>query len=992
MSVIHQMYCTHCTHGSSALERRQGEIAARMLGYSVRASSLEGDPLKQAYRQVERYVSYHLPKDTPSEQKLQLTAATAPKRLIFVPAAGPLQVIGQVCYRGRDTEGRPGSYFAHLLCRDADSQGERWNLLDALRLWQAPNWVAEDSPEHPFVLPALNSLEELAGDQQAHVNDRKIVAFLRGDDRSFGTRLPDRWRDLAPTRRTETLKKVLSALVNVGTTRRQAVIVAVEPEVAALLFYAVGRLLPPGELRESVSMSTFESATDRLTTTLAATTFANPATVEFRADSLRGRGIVVNTFSNMEADPEAASAYVERMIRRLLEKGPDVVDQSLEMLAASKPERIETLDDFAGTEEAIRRLFQAKGGKCELPWRSDPCLTDFARRLTWERLAAIQGTEATLDSLCGRQNHMIVLELAGTVAPGTEIDRAYRYLLKKLPEEKIAPFVAHPEVDETWKIELLQSHICARGKTPRRCEWVWDEDEQQTPLNAEQRDAIAVGVIAHLPASAAVALLTGLNAQRRLVAAERLFSIGDDANDRWNVFAEVVRRLDAGSLIGLWQRLEDRLFEVPAPVGKAISERLHDVLNTLHEHAAEFSQRLNFLQAGRRWLDDSNETERLAAWTDCRDAMVELIAMKEPSGWTQLTANKRLEVAAQCMTEAAIQAMPPESLEDDRQGGAKQERLRAIGRHLAGGEEFLPTAQWQYEAIWKKIGWRIEMGSWPSAPLRKLARGPAQRQQIWIAAGIAALVILGVLAIFGLAKIGTVSSNSQGLVVERAATRTQQEGEAAADSIEVSTPPEPDGLSDGALSQAPLGDGEQEPGGNEGVSEPIVFRRGPIENEPTEEIGAPDDRVHVEKPLVTIDGSFAANMSSIADLKPPVVALVALQVCGADGNPLPEWVLTQYTIGAVVREQSDLRVARNLDFEDLTTKDEAELHDGVEKVLVQFRFVRKPRAVVSESGVTIVTSYSWAEVPIEPARRYDIRFALAPSAITELRSLAAEEE
>ena len=55
MSVIQQMYCTHCTHGSSALERRQGDLAARMLGYSVRAGSLEGDALRQIYRQVEHF-------------------------------------------------------------------------------------------------------------------------------------------------------------------------------------------------------------------------------------------------------------------------------------------------------------------------------------------------------------------------------------------------------------------------------------------------------------------------------------------------------------------------------------------------------------------------------------------------------------------------------------------------------------------------------------------------------------------------------------------------------------------------------------------------------------------------------------------------------------------------------------------------------------------------------------------------------------------------
>ena len=75
-----------------------------------------------------------------------------------------------------------------------------------------------------------------------------------------------------------------------------------EPEVAALLFYGVGRLIPPGKLREAVSVSTFEASTDRLTTVLAATTFCNPPAAEFRAEALRGRGLAINTFNGLSPD------------------------------------------------------------------------------------------------------------------------------------------------------------------------------------------------------------------------------------------------------------------------------------------------------------------------------------------------------------------------------------------------------------------------------------------------------------------------------------------------------------------------------------------------------------------------------------------------------------------------------------------------------------------------------------------------------------------
>lgn len=990
MSVIHQMYCTHCTHGSSALEQRQGEISARMLGYSVRASSLEGDALRQAYRQVERYVSYHLPKDTPGEQKLLLTAATAPQRLIFIPMAGAWQVIGLVCYRQRDTEGRPGSYFAHLLCREIASKGEPWTLLDALRLWQAPHWVMEDSAEHPFVLPSFDSLDSMLDDRATAIDDRSLLAFLRGDDRSFGARLPDRWRDLVPSRRVAILRNMLDALLTVGTTRRQVLLVAVEPEVAALLFYAIGRLLPPGALRASVSISTFEAATDRLTTILAATTFSDPATAEFRGDTLRGRGIALNTFANSPSDTETGSQYGEAMVRCFLEEGPEVVNRRLAMIVASGPERIETLDDFAKTERAVERLFQS-GGNGSTPWHSDSSLTDYARRLARERLEALHGAESTLNGLCGGPKHAVILELAGTVGPGSDIDRAFRYLLNKLPEEKIAAFVSHVEIDDAWKIELLKSRIGATGRAPAGCEWFWAEEELEAPLESTRRKSISIGVLSDLPARAVVSLLGSLDALQRMVAVEGLLEACDRSSDRWTVFAEVVRRFDIASLLALRQTLGTRLFEVPAAPGEALADRLREILNTLHEHSAEFSERLDFLDAGRKWLSDPSDIRRLDAWIRCRKAICELIGMKELNGWNQLAATRRLETAAQHMTEAALEAMPTDLLEDDRQGSAKQERLRAIGRKLAGDDEFLPTRQWQNEALWKKIGWRIEMGSWPSAPLHKLAKGPADRKQMWIAAAVAAAVLLAVLGVIGLATIGTGGGKSQNLVVERGETREPAQPAPTKSPSDVIVPLERDGLSEGALSSEPLMDVPQPSAEGSVVPEPIVFHRGTPDTEPKPNEEPPDGQVAGERPLVSIQGTFAAEMSPVAGLKPPAVALVTLHVQGVDGGTLPEWVSTRYTIGAVVQEQNDARAARYLDFADLAAKDEAELFDGVEKVLVQFRFARKS-APTSESGGILATSYSWAEVPIQPAQRYDIRFALAPSALSELERLAAPGE
>jgi hypothetical protein len=171
---IDQIYCTHCTYGSSALERRDGELAHRTLGYSARAGSVAAAELRTYYRQIERYLYYYLPRDTPAEEKRLLTDCTAPRRMLFLPGVDGFQFLAQVCYRAADSEGRPGSYFAHAL-RQAETAGApRWSALDCLRLWQAAGWVGEDSPGIPFLLPALRTLDDMLPAPRAAIGDRTL--------------------------------------------------------------------------------------------------------------------------------------------------------------------------------------------------------------------------------------------------------------------------------------------------------------------------------------------------------------------------------------------------------------------------------------------------------------------------------------------------------------------------------------------------------------------------------------------------------------------------------------------------------------------------------------------------------------------------------------------------------------------------------------------------------------------------------------------------
>lgn len=90
--------------------------------------------MKDWFRKIERNLSYYLPRDTPADAKRQLTAASAPKRLVYVPVVEDLEMLAQICYRPTDTAGRTGSYFAHCLVRRKNDPGHHWSILDCVKL------------------------------------------------------------------------------------------------------------------------------------------------------------------------------------------------------------------------------------------------------------------------------------------------------------------------------------------------------------------------------------------------------------------------------------------------------------------------------------------------------------------------------------------------------------------------------------------------------------------------------------------------------------------------------------------------------------------------------------------------------------------------------------------------------------------------------------------------------------------------------------------
>jgi hypothetical protein len=336
-------------------------LADRVLGYSVRASSLEGDRLRECYRQIEPLLYYYLPRDCPAEAKLQHTASSAPKRLVYVPSSDGWEILFHACYRQTDTVGRPGSYFAHILARDAAKQPGPWSVLDCLRLWEAPHWVTEDSSNIPLVLKPLRSLQEMLGDGCPGIDDGLMLSFLtteaNGSFHDPRKLIPERWCQKPVEERRQVFSALLSGLLGVLPHRYERALIAVEPGLAALLFYGILRLVPRRVLPKDTSFSTYEPKPDRKRFSLVATCFADPQATDLMRDWCNPADFVLNTYSGRGGpSQECMSPYAEFMADRLLHQGWEGVDELIRRVDDLPHGHLVDLDRLAESERANAAL------------------------------------------------------------------------------------------------------------------------------------------------------------------------------------------------------------------------------------------------------------------------------------------------------------------------------------------------------------------------------------------------------------------------------------------------------------------------------------------------------------------------------------------------------------------------------------------------------------------------------------------------------------
>ena len=751
---IEQVYCTHCTHGSSAIERGdpKGPLGHRTLGYSARAGSLRGNDLRRYFRQIEPFVYYHLPRDTPAQKKLEFTPHTAPQRLFFIPSSGGVQVLGQVFYRRTDSEGRPGSYFAHVLFQD-ERQDPRWTAADALRLWDAPKWQKEDAASIPFDIPPLGRLADLGDGAPAPIDDRLARAFLTEPAGSEAFRdggvIPDRWKAMPPQARQAWLRLVLDSLWGVAPARRESVALVLEPSMAALLFYTAARLLPD-HVRRMLSVSTFEAQADRMTATLSATWFHEEATGS-RPDALKVRGIGLNTLLDPPDPTDHSGGYAPLMLDTLVEHGWEKVDAKLKLFETSGAVKYDQLKSLAAVDRAIGQLLQGTAAPPEL-WKAQ-IEHRYARAVVVETLAGAEDHQRPpLLPIVGSEAHFSVLELLAPEPSPPETAKALQQLLMRLPEDKVALMLDSPRIPEPRRHEALWLAVRRLQRMPPGCERLWTKREGELPKGA-----------CRYPLSAVFARLED-KTLFELFENSRQDRLGEFLNAALESHNSFKPRTDLFNALGK-ALTEQEMLALPEACGPAFltdypreaiefRDRLMEMLERLFLGPPDIGKQLDLLDRCEKLLPREDYKNALAEWKKAREAIATIVDLQQK---VPLSKGNRKELTTQCreLAKAAYQlqylgflpsfpagapaarhAPPDPAPMADSHGHARppgppdhkfedtKTSLRAVALALTG-EQLLPDGVSPFPEMWPRIRTFVQGGSWDGR------KGTSSRKKGW---------------------------------------------------------------------------------------------------------------------------------------------------------------------------------------------------------------------------------------------------------------------
>jgi len=631
MSWIHQIYATHCTYGSSAIERpRTGESKDRVLGYSARASSFSQSELRRYFRTLERLLYYYLPTDTPPEKKNALTPRTAPQRLFFCPSLSGLQALGCISYRQTDRAGRVGSYFAHVLAAEIKPQETIWDVLECLQLWNAPGWMIQDSEADSYDLPPTATLSALRGGTPYPVDELVLWSFLNtpphgtfhAPDPSV---IPPRWRAMSVEQRRRSFRLALMGYLETADQQRDSLLVLAEPAVSVLFFYGIARLLP-STLRTALSFSTFETNADRLVTSLAAMTFDNEQTGgDVPAERYR-RGFVVNTWLDKATELRSPDARYADFVLESLAGAPRgtaatlgrSIDQKLARFQQADAAKASDLEEFVKAHDIAEAIVNLTPNLSHEAWKKSSAQTAYVCKSVRQKLAGPADPAYLTRVLNSPQYLPLMLEAALQADDDDNCAASLNYLVERIqPLDAVEAMLGPGDGGRRYKLHALRHYVKNNRRLPAKCSWLWMEKRPATrgpqkPLlliELLQWSAIDAELVRNsltdVPDEGLPLLFRGL-----------LLNASLDQSERNDLLTRIANR-PGFDVVTLVNEIKPELANHGALLGSILSGPLAATLDHIHEQPGPFGEIMAALDAGKSLLAPS-AASRARAWLDLK--------------------------------------------------------------------------------------------------------------------------------------------------------------------------------------------------------------------------------------------------------------------------------------------------------------------------------------------------------------------------------------
>lgn len=480
MSSLSQLLCTHCTYGSCVFQRATGDMAKQPLGYNVRAATPGAQNLQQDYLHLEHFLAYSLPSDVPVDAKMKMTARQSPPALFYHPDVHEKSVVGQVVYRQTDTYGRLGSYFGHLIYAETNIT-PAFTAREALKLYQAPGWVLEDSADLPLDLAPLAELGELRHDTKSPLSHSQVAnlidIFLKKQPGPTSPNIqeiiPQRLWKQTQEQRKALLAEVVQTIVE-ALDQSATVLLVAEPGLAAFLYAATLRLLPKGTAAETMSFSTFESQWQSPRTQVAATWFDQP-TAHDVADTKYADSscYVFNTFTGRRSVKKASGGYARYLLDLWLKRDLAEVDAQLNMMAADQITQASALEGYVA-EIAQCELAQQQGEAIfdhnytskypQTRFSDNPRIRAALQRGVYQAVTKLLHSGKVKGTL-GSDAHWRVLD-ALQLPVNKEIETVFNQYRDNIPDDQLHIAMRHEALSAKEKIVLLKSYFNKHKKLP----------------------------------------------------------------------------------------------------------------------------------------------------------------------------------------------------------------------------------------------------------------------------------------------------------------------------------------------------------------------------------------------------------------------------------------------------------------------------------------------------------------------------------------------